>query len=106
MVLVNTAGHLTGTVQADSKPVAGIPVFLWPVAESARRSLRGFVQKQSDVNGQFQFDGLPPGDYRIVASYDLTEVDEESIELARAVAVHVEKSQTAPADLAPWLAPY
>jgi hypothetical protein len=106
VTLVNTAGHLAGTVQADSKPVAGIPVFLWPVAESARRSLRGFVQKQSDVNGVFQFDGLPPGDYRIVASYDLTDVDEESVELARAATVHVEKSQTATADLAPWLAPY
>jgi hypothetical protein len=106
VVLANTAGHLTGTVQADSKPVAGIPVFLWPVAESERRSLRGFVQKQSDVNGVFQFDGLPPGDYRIVASYDLTEVDEESVELAKAVTVRVEKSQTATADLAPWLSPY
>ena len=59
-----------------------------------------------DVNGQFRFDGLPPGDYRLVASYDLTEVDEESIEAAQALVVHVDKSATVSADLAPWLAPY
>jgi hypothetical protein len=106
VVIAQNAGHVTGTVQADKTAVAGIPVFLWPVAEQARRSLRGPVQALSDVNGQFRFDGLPPGDYRLVASYDLSDIDEESIELAKAVVVHVDQSQTANADLAPWLAPY
>lgn len=106
VTIADSAGHIKGTVTAEKAAVAGIPVFLWPVAEAARRSLRGPQQMLSDVNGEFHFDGLPPGDYRLVASYDLTEVDEESVELAKALVVHVDKSQTASAELGPWLAPY
>ena len=106
VTIADTAGHITGTVHADKATVPGITVFLWPVAEAARRSLHGPVQMLSDVDGQFHFDGLPPGDYRLVASFDLTEVDEESITAAQAVLADLDKSQTANADLGPWLAPY
>jgi hypothetical protein len=103
--IADTAGHINGTVLTDKTPVIGIPVYLWPVAEHARRSLRGPMRVLSDVNGKYRFDGLPPGDYRLIASYDLTDIDEESIELTQAPVLHVDPSQTASADLAPWLAP-
>jgi hypothetical protein len=105
VVVSDKGGEITGSVQAEGKPVPGIPVFLWPVAEQARRSLRGQLQALSDVNGQFDFKSLPPGDYRVVATFDLTEADEESMDLARAVTVHVDPSQTANAQLVPWVAP-
>jgi len=57
------------------------------------------------VNGRLQFGSLPPGDYRMMATFDLSEVDEESMEVARAVTVHVEPSQTATVALTPWVAP-
>lgn len=100
------AATISGTVQLEGKAQPGIPVFLWPVAEQSRRSLHGQVQALSDADGGFHFSSLPPGDYRLLASFDLTEADEESMELARAVTVHVEPSQTSTITLAPWTSPY
>jgi hypothetical protein len=90
----------------DSKPVPGAPVFLWPVADSARRSLSGPLQALSDTEGRFRFDSLPPGDYRALASFDVNEIDEELIEMSRAAVVHAEASQTANIELPVWIAPY
>ena len=106
VVVSDKAGHLGGSVRSDGKAVPGIPVFLWPVAEQARRSLRGKLQTLSDVNGQYRFDGLPPGDYRVLATFDLSDADEESMDIARAPVVHVDASQSTNSDLAPWAAPY
>ena len=100
------AAAITGAVQTDGKPVAGVPVFLWPVAEQARRSLGGAVQTLSDVNGQFDFESLPPGDYRLLATFDLNEVDQESMDLAQAATIHVEPSQQLQIALKPWIGPY
>jgi hypothetical protein len=81
-------------------------VFLWPVAESSRRSLSGPLQALSDTEGRFHFDSLPPGDYRALASFDVNEIDEELIEMSRAAIVHAEASQTANIELPVWIAPY
>jgi hypothetical protein len=93
-------------VTADGKPSQGAPVFLWPVAESARRSLNGPVQTLSDTEGRFRFDSLPPGDYRVLASFDVNEIDADLIELSQAAVVHASASQTATVDLAVWVAPW
>ena len=99
------ARQITGRVLVDGKPAGGAPVFVWPVAESARRSLNGPAQALSDTDGRFRFDSLPPGDYRVLASFDVNEVDEDWIELSRAAAVHVDASQAATVQLALWVAP-
>jgi hypothetical protein len=100
------AGQIAGRVMADAKPTPGVPVFLWPVAESARRSLSGPLQGLSDTEGRFRFDSLPPGDYRILASFDVNEIDEELMETSQAVVVHAGASQTATIELPVWIAPW
>jgi protocatechuate 3,4-dioxygenase beta subunit len=100
------AGQIAGKVMTDSKPVPGAPVFLWPVAEASRRSLSGSLQALSDTEGRFRFDSLPPGDYRMVASFDVNEIDEELVELSRAAIVHADASQTTNIELPVWIAPY
>jgi protocatechuate 3,4-dioxygenase beta subunit len=84
----------------------GAPVFLWPVAESARRSLNGPVQTLSDTDGRFRFDSLPPGDYRVLSSFDVNDVDQDLIELSQAAVVHADASRTAAIDLKVWVAPW
>src|SRR5262249_38844472 len=74
VVIFDKAGHIDGLVLGETKPVPGVPVFLWPLSDAARRSLEGFRQVLANVNGNFHFDGLPPGDYRILATFDLSEV--------------------------------
>jgi hypothetical protein len=100
------AARIAGKVMADGKPVPGAPVFLWPVADSARRSLSGPLQTLSDTGGRFGFDSLPPGDYRMLASFDVPEIDEELIDLSNAAIVHGEPSQTTNIELPVWIAPY
>ena len=98
-------GQLAGRVMSDGKTEPGAPVILWPVAESARRSLSGPLQMLSDTEGRFHFDGLPPGDYRALASFDVNEIDEELMEMSRAIVVRVEAAQTAAIELPVWIAP-
>jgi hypothetical protein len=88
------AGRIAGQVVTKGRPSPGTPVFLWPVAVEARRSLSSPVlQVWSDTEGHFQFDSLPPGDYRLLATFDVKEVDAELIDLSKAAVVKVEASQ-------------
>jgi hypothetical protein len=82
-------------------------VFLWPVAASARRALGSPVpQLLSDTEGRFRFEGLPPGDYRVLASFDVNEVDGELIELSKAAVAHVKEFETTNVDVPVWVAPW
>ncbi len=99
------AATMQGTANSDGKPVAGAPVYLWPVEENARRSLHGYRSTIADVDGHFKFEGLPPGDYRMVATFDLSWIDEEKIEETHAISVHVDAGGQPAADLALWIAP-
>jgi hypothetical protein len=100
------AGQIAGKVTADGKAVPGAPVFLWPVAEAARRSLNGSLETLTDVEGRFRFDSLPPGDYRALASFDVNEIDQDLMELSQAAVVHANASQTATVELTVWVAPW
>jgi len=103
--LSDQAGQISGTVTADGIAVPGAPVFLWPLAEAARRSLGGSRAVAADTDGRFVFDSLPPGDYRLFASFDFTRPEQEAYDEAQAQAVSVAASQTAMADLRLWVAP-
>jgi len=98
------AGQIAGTVTSEGKSVPGVPVFLWPTTEAARRAV-GSKQVLSDTEGKFHFDGLSPSDYRLLATFDLTEVDEDTLNEARAVTIRVEASQAAAVELPLWVAP-
>jgi hypothetical protein len=99
------AAKIGGTVNAEGKPAPGVPVFLWPVADSARRSLGGWAQTMTNTDGLYGFDSLPPGDYRLLATFDVTEIDAELMDISSATTVHTGALQTSNADLTVWLAP-
>jgi hypothetical protein len=68
--------------------------------------LNGPPQTLSDTEGRFRFESLPPGDYRVLASFDVNEIDWDLIEVSHAAVVHVDASQTATIELAGWVAPW
>ena len=105
ILVSNQTGQIKGTVKSQDQTGPGVPVFLWPVAEAARRSLGGATEVLTDAKGQFQFGSLPAGDYRLLASFDINEVDEEILELSKAITVHADVSQTATTELQVWVAP-
>ena len=101
------AGEIAGQVMAKGRPAPGAPVFLWPAAISARRSLSSPVlQLLSDTEGSFRFNGLPPGDYRLLASFDVNEIDEELIELSEAATARVDVFESTDIDVPVWVAPW
>jgi protocatechuate 3,4-dioxygenase beta subunit len=105
ITVADKAAEISGNVLQEGKGVPGAPVFLWPLAENTRRSLKGYRMVIADTEGKYHFEGLPPGDYRMLATYDFTDVDEGSMDEGLAITVHAQESQKASADLTLWVAP-
>jgi hypothetical protein len=58
----------------------------------------------SDTEGRVRFDSLPPGDYRLLASFDVYEADHDLME-ANGALIRGEASRTTTIDLPVWVAP-
>ena len=105
IMVSDQAGQIQGRVLRGGKPVPTVPVFLWPVGEATRRSLGGDREIRADTDGNFRFETLPPGDYRLLASFDVNELDEDLMLISDAPTIALEKSATARIDLPLWIAP-
>ena len=71
-VLLRTGGAINGIVKsANGSPSVGASVLLRPPSKSATRG--GMIKTAiTDSNGRFQFQGISPGDYRVIAFERLT----------------------------------
>jgi hypothetical protein len=105
VVVAEPAATISGSVVSQGKAVPGVPVFLWPVKDETQRQVGGTRQILSNTDGTFRFDALPAGDYRLLATQDVSEVDEEILILANAPTIRAEASETAAAELGLWIAP-
>ncbi|MFN7924212.1 MAG: carboxypeptidase-like regulatory domain-containing protein [Bryobacteraceae bacterium] len=105
VTLQKGAAKLRGVVTQEGKPVGGVPVFLWPEKDETRRSARGPRETRTNAKGEYRFESLPPGPYRVLASFDFDEVDQETMDSARAPSVTLKQSDTSELNLAPYIAP-
>lgn len=105
ITISDRAAQIGGLVNRDAKPAPGIPVFLWPVKEETRRITGGPRETITDMEGRFSFPGLPPGEYRILATMDAREITAELAEESRARAITIAEGQTLQAELTVWEAP-
>lgn len=85
--IASKAGGVDVRVIDQEKPVPGIPVFLWPVQPDVRRRSQGPRRLDANSKGEVRFVGLAPGEYRVVASFDLDLVDQETVDAAQAPAI-------------------
>ena len=92
-------GSVHGTVKgAGGDPVGGVPVFLEPRDPELQRpmEIRG---TRTDTRGQYQFPGLAPGEYRLLATFEYRSPDAAILDAAGARTVKVEEGRDVPQDL-------
>jgi hypothetical protein len=85
IVIDDKAGAITGTVMDGDKPVAGA---LARVFTQVPQSVDGQLSVLADKDGRFQFAGLAPGEYRVVA---VSSVSVQLSDAARAETITIER---------------
>jgi hypothetical protein len=70
VTITDAATDISGTVRdTDGRPAPGAVVLIIPGAPQLRTAAsRRFGRTSSDMDGRYHYRGLPPGEYRIVAS--------------------------------------
>jgi len=69
--LSNKPASISGNVTASSMPVTGAPVFLQLLNPVTPELVLQAWEARADVKGHYVFNSLPPGDYRLMSSYEL-----------------------------------
>lgn len=90
---------LRGVVRAGGEAVAGAPVYLEAYDPSSRRRLIDLKSTRSDVRGGYRFDGLAPGNYRVLATFEYQAPDAVTMDAAQATAIRIEPRGDAQSDL-------
>jgi len=96
-------GILRGRV-ADSagNPAVGAPVFLLGVSADVRRRAGGVRTVHADQNGEYRFAGLPPGDYRVMSSFEFEAPDADAFQVAQAPTITLTEGAETTQRLSVW----
>ena len=92
-------GAVQGVVKASGEPAAGAPVYLEAYDPESKRRLLDLRTTRTDMRGAYRFDGLAPGVYRVLSTFEYGSPDVAQMELAGAQTVRVAWSGNQTADL-------
>ena len=81
------------------EPVPGAPVYLEMIDIETRKRLIDVREVRTDIQGRYQFVGLSPGNYRLVATFEFQAPDPATMESAGDRTVPVEEGRDTPLDL-------
>ena len=83
------ASMLHGIVKTSGAPAGGAPVFLegWDPVEQKR--LIDLRETRADLRGNYRFDGVAPGSYRVVSTFEYLFPDSKAMDLAGARPVEI-----------------
>ena len=73
------SGSIRGRVVEAGLPMPGISVFLWPADPQTRRLSQGTRVAVASRQGEFGWESLRPGEYRLAASYDVAAETDEPV---------------------------
>jgi hypothetical protein len=91
--LSNKPASISGTVTALSMPVTGAPVFLQLLNPLRPELALQSWEVRADAQGHYVFNSLPPGDYRLMSSYELDY--DEPVAREKSAAVQLSEGQSA-----------
>jgi protocatechuate 3,4-dioxygenase beta subunit len=99
-VLSSNPGVVRGVVNGtNGQPVAGAPVYLEPYDAQARKRVGDPRVAHTDLQGKYQFYGLPPGEYRILGTFEYQLPDAGAMDAAGARIVRVEEARETAVDM-------
>jgi hypothetical protein len=102
-ILSPNPGIVRGTVTSAGKPAAGAPVYLEAFDPETHRRLVDLRSMRTDLDGKYQFYGLPPGNYRVLSTFEYQAPDVAAMEPARPV--KVEEARETAQDLELYILP-
>jgi hypothetical protein len=93
------AAEMHGVVKSFTEAAAGAPVYLEAYDPETRRRLADLRVTLTDLHGGYRFQGLAPGTYRVLSTFEYVMPDTASMDLAGALSVRVEGRSDLQADL-------
>lgn len=93
------ASAVHGIVKTSGAPAAGAPVFLegWDPAEGKR--VIDLRETRADLRGNYRFEGVAPGSYRVLSTFEYLFPDSRAMDLAQARPVEVAEHADLQTDL-------
>jgi len=92
-------GGVHGVVKSAGEPVAGAPVYLEGYDPIGRKRTLDLRVARTDKHGAYKVEGLAPGAYRILATFEYLMPDVEAMDYAGARQLQVDARSDAPVDL-------
>ncbi len=100
VVISNRPAALLGKVlDARNEAVAGVPVYAERYERDNHRRAGEVRTARTDARGDYRFEGLVPGHYRLVSTFDFDEPDEDTMEAARPATITVKEGERSTLDL-------
>jgi hypothetical protein len=88
VTLSNKPASVSGVVTAGGKPVTGAAVYLELYDPESPNTRLQLIEGRSDPRGNYRFNGLTPGRYRVLSSFDFDPEDRVAIERAPLLSLH------------------
>ncbi len=93
VVFASQPGTLSGKVTtSDGQTAIGAPVFLNAVDADLRSRLGGVRMVRATENGEYKFNGLAPGRYEVISSFDMQEPGEAQWPLGAGRTVKIDQN--------------
>lgn len=96
-------GSITGVVKSGVEPVGGAPVYLEGWDPTSRQRVVEPRVTRTDLRGNYTFRYLPPGAYRVLATFEYRDPDVGVFDTASAPSLRVEANGEETRDLDLWV---
>jgi hypothetical protein len=89
ITLSGGASGMHGVVKQSGSPAAWAPVFLEAWDPIERKRLVDLRETRADIRGNYRFEGLPPGSYRVLSTFEYLAPDVNAMDLADAQPIEI-----------------
>ncbi len=78
-----------GFVKESGSPASWAPVFLEAWDPIERKRLIDLRETRADIRGNYRFEGLPPGSYRVLSTFEYLAPDPNAMDLGGALPIEI-----------------